>query len=181
MDKTESIAEVLGKSQCLFHGIRFDVRGMEIVSKNGHPFQKQFVAHPGAVVVLPFLDKDRILMIRNYRFAVNETLWELPAGTLEPGEPPLKTAYRELIEETGYEAKRIEPLHAFYTTPGICNEIMYAYAAYDLTYVGQALEETEDIEVAIVEWEKVLNWVKTGIICDAKTIATLFYASIQLK
>ena len=114
-------------------------------------------------------------MIRNHRFAVNETLWELPAGTLEPNEPPLQTAYRELREETGYAAGRMELLHEFFTSPGICNEIMHAYAAYDLTPVGQALEETEDIQVSTVKWQEALEWAKTGVICDAKTLVALFY------
>lgn len=175
MDKTKSIAETLGQSQRVFKGVRFDVRAVELPVKDGRTVRREFVAHPGAVVILPVIDAKRIVMIRNQRFAVHEELWELPAGTLEPDEPPDHTAGRELIEETGYQAGRVEKLLEFYTTPGICNEIMYAYLARDLKEVGQQLEETEKIKVEVVEWDRVINMMKDGVICDGKTLTTLLY------
>lgn len=136
--------------------------------------KKEFVVHPGAVVILPLLS-DNVILIKNERFVVDEILWELPAGTLEPNESPISTAYREIIEEIGYEAKEMAPLFDFYSTPGFSNEKLYAFVAKDLTHVGQNLDPDEKISVEILPWEKILQMIKEGIIHDGKTIATLLY------
>lgn len=159
----------------VFEGVRFDVYSQELPGKNGRFHQRDWVAHPGAVVVLPLLDDDHLVMIRNERFAVGKTLWELPAGTLEKNEPPIETAQRELIEETGYRAGQMTLLTQFYTSPGFCTELMYAYLAKDLSHVGQALEETEKIEVEIVPWTQVLQMAKEGVLMDGKTLTTLLF------
>ena len=114
-------------------------------------------------------------MIRNERFVVGKTLWELPAGTLELDEKPRSTAERELLEETGYRANTFKFLTQFYTTPGFCNETMFAYVATDLQMVGQKLDETENIAVEKLSWDRVLEMVRIGEICDGKTISTLLY------
>jgi len=175
MDKAKSIAETIRHSQCVFRASRFDVRSIEVPTKEEHTVLREFVAHPGAVVILPILDDEHIVMIRNERFVVNHELWELPAGTLEPDEPPEKTAFRELIEETGYHPGLLKPMLNFFTSPGICNEIMYAFVASDLKEVGQNLEETEKIKVEVLDWRQVLSMIKDGTICDGKTITTLLY------
>ena len=113
----------------IFQGVKFGVERRRVPTRDGGSAIREVVVHPGAVVVLPFLDDGRVVMIRNRRFAVDETLWELCAGTLEPGEDPAVTAARELVEETGYEASSIEALTTFYTSPGICDERMYAFVA----------------------------------------------------
>src|SRR2546423_4436932 len=105
------------------------------------------VVHPGAVCVLPFLDDDQIILIRNRRYAVNQILLEIPAGTLDKNEDPINCAGRELLEETGYLAGRLKPIGNFFTSPGILSEKMYAFAAYDLEKQQQALEAGEEIEV----------------------------------
>lgn len=156
----------------VYTGVRFDVYRTES--------KKEFIAHPGAVVIVPML-KDKLILIRNERFAVGETLWELPAGTLEPGEKPETTALRELIEETGYRAKSIEHLTTFFTSPGISNEKMYAYAATDLEEVGQNLDVGEKITVEILTWDKVMRMIKEGEIRDGKTIASLLYFACYKK
>ncbi len=172
---TINFAKIPKDSQRVYHGVRFDVYGMELPTKSGRKIRRELIVHPGAVVILPILDDDRIVMIRNERFAIGQTLWELPAGTLEPNEPPKVTAGRELIEETGYQANVIEPLFSFYTTPGFCNELMYAFVAKDLKHIGQKLEESEKITVEALSWKEVLTLIQDGILCDGKTIATLLY------
>lgn len=162
-------------AQRVFNGIRFDVYSLLLSNKSGKNISKEVVVHPGAVIILPILNANEIVFIRNERFAVGKDLWELPAGTLEPSELPINTAARELIEETGFQAAKLEPLNTFYTSPGICNEIMYAFAAYDLKHVGQKLDESEKITVEILKWEKALQMIHSGEICDGKTIATLLY------
>jgi ADP-ribose pyrophosphatase len=114
-------------------------------------------------------------MIRNARYAVQKTLWELPAGTMERGEKPEKTAEREILEETGYKAGVLEPLFWFYPVPGFCDEVMHVFVAKGLVFQGQQLDASEDIHVETVEWKNALQMVKDGIIIDAKTIATLLY------
>lgn len=162
-------------SETVFRGVKFDVERRHVPARDGGTAVREVVVHPGAVVVLPLLDDGRIVMIRNHRFAVGETLWELCAGTLEEGEPPEQTAARELVEETGYRAERIEPMTTFFTTPGICTERMYAFLATGLTEVGQDLEETERIEVEAVSRARVMEMLEAGEIRDGKTIAALLF------
>ena len=140
---------------------------------NGGPVTRDVVVHPGAVVILPILDDGRIVMIRNYRYTVEEELWELPAGTRETGETAIETARRELEEETGYRAESITPLMEFYTSPGILTERMYAFTATDLTPVGQNLQGTERIVCEVLEAAAVRRMLLDGKLSDGKTIAVL--------
>lgn len=162
-------------SKTVFHGVRFDVNALTLSTPEGKQVKREVVIHPGAVIILPLLDENQVVLIQNERFAVGKKLWELPAGTLEPNETPLETAKRELEEETGYSAKTVTPLTEFYTTPGFCNEKMYAFLAKDLTHLGQKLDPSEKITVSLFPWTKVLKMIQEGEICDGKTIATLLF------
>lgn len=174
-DEFKNIPKTLTDSQLIYHAVKFDVRSTTIPGKNGRTIRRDAIIHPGAVVILPLLTSDTIVMIRNERFVVDEILWELPAGTLEENEAPQTTAGRELIEETGYQAEIIQPLTSFYTSPGICNEIMHAYVAKNLVKVGQKLEETEKITTEALNWKEISRMIRNGTIRDAKTIATLLF------
>jgi ADP-ribose pyrophosphatase len=112
---------------------KFRVVRETISSPGGRTKSREIIRHPGACVIMPLLDDGRVCLIRNWRIAAGKTLVELPAGTLEPPEPAEKTAERELIEETGYRAKRIQFLHTFYLSPGILDERMHLYLATGLT------------------------------------------------
>jgi ADP-ribose pyrophosphatase len=142
---------------------------------SGHEYAHEIVEHPGAVVILPILDDGRVCLIRNFRVAVGQTLIELPAGTLEPGEDPADTARRELEEETGYRAARIEALLEFFMSPGILRERMHAYLATGLTKGPPAPQASEQIEPLLVSWDEALRMVRSGEIQDAKTLAALLY------
>lgn len=170
-----NLPDTLKDSTLAFEGVRFDVRTVQLPGKAGKTVKRDAVIHPGAVIILPILDDDTIVLIQNERFAVGETLWELPAGTLEPDEPPHATAGRELIEETGYKAKEIRHLTTFFTSPGICNEIMHAYSAHDLSFVGQNLDDSEKIIVQHLTWNQALHMITDGTIRDCKTITTLLF------
>ncbi len=135
--------------------------------------RREMVIHPGAVLILPVLDDDRIVMIRNYRFAVGQELLELPAGTMEPPEPPIDCAARELEEETGYVASKLTPLASYVTCPGFCTELMHAFVATGLTKTEQKLEPTEQIRVEIIALDEALEMTAGGAIIDGKTIAAL--------
>ena len=131
------------------------------------------VRHPGAVTIIPEVDASHVCLIRNYRISVDRTLLELPAGTREPGEPPEMTAARELIEETGYRAERLEQLNTFYMSPGVLDEQMHLYVATGLTPGIAAREAGEQIENHVVSWDEALRLVADGTIEDAKTIVGL--------
>lgn len=133
------------------------------------------ICHPGAVVILPWVDSKHICLITNQRNAVGQRLIELPAGTREPDESPNETATRELAEETGYRAQRMEPLFSYFVSPGILDEKMYAFVAHDLSPGETQLMDDEDIDTMIVEFAQAIHWIGEGKICDAKTISTLLY------
>jgi ADP-ribose pyrophosphatase len=161
--------------ELVFEGKKFKVVREKIVTPAGNQKVREIVRHPGACVIVPLLDDGRVCLIRNYRIAVRQTLIELPAGTLEPPEPPLTTAERELIEETGYRARKMEFLHAIYPSPGILDEKMHLYLATGLTAGPTAREEGEEIENLEVPWDEALDMIGRGEIQDAKTIVGLLW------
>ena len=157
----------------VFKGTRVDMALRTVTSSSGKRLVREVVLHPGAVIILPVLKDGRIVMIRNLRHTVGQWLWELPAGTLEPPEPPELCAGRELIEETGYQASDIEPFGWFYTSPGILTEKMYAFIAGGLTPGPQALEENETISVEPIAPDEIFRMIEANEIVDGKTIAVL--------
>lgn len=169
------VPDYLSNSKRVYQGIRFDIHAVDLPGQDGRLVQREVLVHPGAVVILPILDQDHVVLIQNERFAVGRTLWELPAGTLESGEPIDLCAARELEEETGYRATRLEKLTRFYASPGIINEEMHAYLGTGLTRVGQDLDDSERITVHALPWKQVMEMVRSGEIRDGKTLATLLY------
>lgn len=139
-------------------------------SPAGVPVRREVVLHPGAVVVLPLLGDGRVCLLRNRRFAVGETLWELPAGTLEPPEPPEAAAARELEEEAGYRARRWRRLADFYSSPGIMTERLSLYLATDLTAGTARPDPGEEIRAEVVNWDQAVAWALDGTIRDAKSL-----------
>jgi 8-oxo-dGTP pyrophosphatase MutT (NUDIX family) len=119
-------------TRILLDSRKFRVEAVEVPDREGRTRTREVVRHPGAVVILPLLPDGRVLLIRNRRFAVNATLYELPAGTREPGEADDVGALRELEEETGYQARTLSPLVRFYASPGFCDEEMIGFVASDL-------------------------------------------------
>ena len=160
-------------NRVLFHGSRFDIVEMAQLGNDGQTHSRQVLSHPGAVVILPFLDANHICLIRNVRVAVGETLIELPAGTREPDEAPEQTARRELHEETGYRAGELKLLTTFYPSPGVMDERMYVYTAHDLSPGEPARETGEQIENLIVRFDEALAMINNGEISDGKTMIGL--------
>ena len=159
----------------LLHTPRFDVVERTYRAPDGSTHCRTFVEHPGAVTILPLFDDGRICLIRNFRPAVGHELFELPAGTLEPGEAPLATATRELQEETGYTATRVEPLCEFWMSPGILNELMHVFVARGLRRGQASLDEGEIVAPHPVTRDEALAMIADGRIQDAKSVATLLY------
>src|SRR4051794_3123449 len=162
-------------SEVLLTTPKFRVVRETIAAPSGKTKTREIVRHPGACVIVPLLDDGRVCLIRNWRIAVGQTLIELPAGTLEPPEPPEVTAKRELIEETGYRAKKIDLLHAFFLSPGILDEKMHLYVATGLTAGDTAREEGEEIENWLVGWDEAISLIVRREIQDAKTIVGLLW------
>lgn len=160
-------------SEILLTATKFRVERRQYNIPKVGSVQRELVVHPGAVAILPLRSPTEVVMIRNYRFSVEAELLELPAGTLEPPEPPAECAARELEEETGYLADRIEPLCEFYTSPGFTNEKMYVFVAAGLTLATQRLEEGEQIRVVTMPLDDALAATADGRIVDGKTIAAL--------
>ena len=140
---------------------------------NGETIRRDMILHPGAVVILPIVDRDHVCLLRNYRFVIGETLWEVPAGTLEPGEPIEQAAIRELAEETGYVAGRWRYLNYFYASPGVLDEKLHLFVAQDLIPGPARPEADEQLEPKVVPWAQALKMVLDGTITDAKTATAI--------
>ena len=166
---------ILAANEVVYNGRRIRVERQAVPGTDGGERWYDLVVHPGAAVVLPVLADGRVLLIRNYRFAVAQTLLELPAGTLDDGEPALECARRELAEETGYRAGKLEPLVSFYSSPGFCDERLEAFLATELVLGETAREVGERIENTPMEYEEALTAIGDGRIMDGKTIAALLY------
>ena len=162
------------KERVLLEGSRFNVHEMELAGRDGRTYRREVIRHPGAVVLLPLIDDDTVVLIENRRPSVDQTLLELPAGTREADEPADATAARELIEETGYTAGSLVPLCEFYSAPGICDELMHLYVAKGLRAGEHAREATEQIENRIASREEITEWIGDGKIRDAKTLVGLY-------
>jgi len=149
---------------------------------DGSTGQLEVIRHPGASAVVPFASDPRgadptILLIQQYRYATNGSLIEIPAGRLNPGEDPRVCAQRELLEEVGVKAGRLERLTTIWTTPGFTDERIHLFWAADLTAGQHAREPDEFIEVTPTPLSEVLKLIRSGVISDAKTIVALFFVA----
>lgn len=156
-----------------YDGAMLKVREDRVRLPDGGEARREWVQHPGAVIIIPLLDKDTILMERQFRYAVGRHLLELPAGKIERGEEPLATARRELIEECGYEAASWQHLATLHPCVGYSDERFELYLARDLTHVGRQLDEGEFLDVVPMKIDDVRQGVLDGRITDVKVVAGL--------
>ena len=148
---------------------------------NGADTELEVIEHPGAAAIVPFIDTDHILMLRQYRHAVKTNLWEIPAGTLDPQESVMICAQRELVEETGYRAADWQEIGEIVPVPGYSNERIHIFLARDMTEEEQNLDEDEIIEVHRFAFDEAIAMIRRGEIQDAKTISGLFLAQLSLE
>jgi ADP-ribose pyrophosphatase len=134
---------------------------------------REVVRHRGSVAVLPVHDDGRVVLVRQYRYAVDAKVWELPAGRLDPGETAEEGARRELEEEVGLEPAGLEPLSVFYTTPGFCDETMYLFRATALRAVPPRPDADERIEAGVFTLEEARDMIRRGEVREGKTLVAL--------
>ncbi len=163
-------------SQQIYKGKVFDIR-IDEIREGDVEYKREIVVHKGSAVIVPVFDDGTVALARQYRHAAGKYLLEIPAGTLEAGEDPLAGATRELEEEIGVTAARIEKLTEFYVSPGFLTEKMYIYIATGLTEVGQKLESDELLTVERHTFPALLEMIQNGEIEDAKTIIGITMAS----
>ncbi|MCL6481102.1 MAG: NUDIX hydrolase [Firmicutes bacterium] len=162
-------------SRTLYRGPVFDVRRDRVIEPGGLEVTRDIVTHSGSVVLLPVFPDGRILLVRQYRHAVGRFLWELVAGRIDPGEPPLRAARRELLEETGYSARRLRKLLDLFPTPGFVSERMLVYLATGL-HPGRARPEADErIQTGKFTLAALERKIRRGTLRDAKSIAALLY------
>ena len=163
----------------LYNGKIFNVALEKVTLPNGVIKDREVVRHPGAAAMVPLLDDGNVVLVKQHRHAVNNYLWEIPAGTLEPDEEPVACARRELIEETGYEANNFDKLTEILPAPGYTDESIHIFLATGLNAVGQKLEDDEILTVQPTPFDKAIEMIKTGEIQDAKTIVGLLLTSMR--
>lgn len=161
------------KTEKVFGGEIISLRLDTLMHPNGEQTTREVVEHNGGVVIACQPSADKVILIKQYRYPMDEELIELPAGRIDQNEDPFLAAKRELTEETGYEAASWQELAQMYSAPGFCNELLYLYKAADLKFVGKNLDPDEETEVLIVSLTEAWELVQSGRIRDAKTIAGL--------
>jgi ADP-ribose pyrophosphatase len=162
-------------SELLFRGRVFALKRDRVIEPSGLRTLREIIAHPGSVVVLPVLPDGRILLIRQYRHAAGQYLWELVAGHKEPGEGFVEGAHRELQEETGYTARRVRKLLEVFPSPGLLGEKMVIFVAEGLTKGRARPEDDEEISQRLFTLKEAERWIQGGRIRDSKSVAGILY------
>jgi len=158
-------------------GVMLEMVTEEVELPGGRRAQLDLIRHPGASAVVPFLSDDEILLIRQYRYAAGGEIYEVPAGKLDPGESPEACAHRELEEETGYRAERLDSLGEILTTPGFTDERIHLFAADGLSPGQQNLDDDEVIQLVPIPLSQALEMVWSGALPDAKSALAILQAA----
>ena len=169
------LKEKVLNEKLIYKGSFIDVLNINVELPNGKNTSRDIIKHSGATAIIPFIDEENIILVEQFRLALNKNLLEIPAGKLDKGEEPIKCAKRELQEETGYIANNLEYLGCMATAPGFCDEIIYLYKASDLTIGNKNEDDDEFTNVKIVNINKVKEMIKNGEIIDGKTISIFTY------
>ncbi len=173
-DDDSHLVESKLESETVFAGKLLEVRRDRVRLPDGGEATREFVVHPGAVLVVPVLDDGRLVVERQSRYPIGRVMVEFPAGKIDPGESPLATARRELVEEAGYAAEKWRKLCTLHPEIGYSTEFIDVYEARELTYVGARLDEGEFLDVVALAEDELLAMYDCGGLTDGKTIAALF-------
>lgn len=162
-------------SETIHRGRVFDIR-VDSIREGEAEYQREIVVHRGSAVIVPVFADGRIALVRQYRHAVGEFMLELPAGLIDENESPEIGAARELEEEIGVTAAKLEPIAEFYASPGFLTEKIFIYLATELTETVQKLDDDEIVEIERYSFPEVFDLIRSGDIMDAKTIIGLTFA-----
>lgn len=172
------LVERFVSKKTVWRGRAVDFRVDTVRLPNDKLATREYLDHPGAVGVLPFVDKDTVVMVRQYRHPVGEVTLEMPAGKLDPRESPLACVKRELHEETGYTARKMTPLLRYWPTPAFANEILHLYVAEGLTAGAMHTDDDEFLRCVTVPFKKAIKMALNGEIKDSKTIIGLLACAV---
>jgi ADP-ribose pyrophosphatase len=178
MKRDAGLVERFVKKRVVWRGNAVDFRVDTVRLPNGKLATREYLDHPGAVGVVPFIDRENIVMVRQYRHPVGEVTLELPAGKLDPGESVLTCLRRELLEETGCRARVIKPLIRYWPTPAFANEVLHLYVAEGLTRGAAQTDEDEFLECVTLPFTKAVDMVRRGKIKDSKTVVGLLTCAL---
>lgn len=180
--KDRTLVERLVRKVRIYKGRSVNFNADRIRLPNGRPAVREYLDHPGAVGVLPFLDAKTVVLVRQYRYPVGEVTLEMPAGKLDKGESPLSCVRRELEEETGYAARRVKPLLDYWPTPAFANELLHLYVATGLKRGQARPDHDEFIQAVPIAFREALGLVRRGKIRDSKTvIGLLAWAALRKR
>lgn len=168
-----SMKETTVSSDLIYTGKTIQLRVDTVEVPNRGYQKREIIEHKGAVAILAITKENKVVLVKQFRKAIEQEIYELPAGKIEIGETPLDCAYRELKEETGYSANSMKLIHKYYPTPGFSNQLVFIYLAKDLIPGEKQLEEDEFLEVYEVDLETAYKMVYENEICDSKTVIGL--------
>ena len=175
------LTETTVSSRNVYDGELLHVRADRARLPDGKVAVREYITHPGAVVIIPLLDNGELVLERQHRYPLHRDFYELPAGKIDRGEDPLQCAQRELLEETGYSAKKWRYITTLYPCIGYSDEKLLYYLAEDLTFTSASLDDGEHIEVFTLTLAAAVDWVRTGKITDNKTVSGLLWAEKVLR
>jgi len=173
---TPDFTESKLSSKTVYQGKLLHVMEDQVRLPDGKTARREYILHPGAAMMVPFLDPDTVVLVRQYRYPLARHFYEIPAGKIDRSEEPLAAARRELREECSYEAGEWRRLATIHPGIGYSNETIELYLARNLTHVGHARDEEEFLEVVNVRLDEALAWVREGKITDQKTVIGLLWA-----
>lgn len=179
--KLNRLEEKTIKTEKIFNGKVISLQVEDVELPNGKTSKREIIKHPGAVAILPITDEGKIVMVEQYRKALERTLIEIPAGKLEKGEDPKNCALRELEEETGYICEKLDWLISFYTSPGFADEIVHLYVATGLSKKENAasLDEDEFVDLLEITLSEAKQYIAEQKIYDAKTAYAVQYLELK--
>lgn len=173
--KKQDFTETRISSETVYRGVFLHMNADKVRLPDGRTTVREYIKHPGAVMMIPLLDNQTVVLVRQFRYPVGRHFIEIPAGKMDAGEEPLATAKRELIEECGYEAKTWQHLTTIHPCIGYSDERIELYLARDLNYVGRAPDDGEFLEVMPMPLKQALEWVRDGKITEVKAVIGLLW------
>jgi ADP-ribose pyrophosphatase len=173
--------EKLIRKHIIYNGKILEFCFDDVILSNGASATREYIRHPGASAVLPFVDDVNIILVKQFRYVINQVTYEIPAGKIDIGETPLDCAVRELKEETGYQTEKIDKMLSFYPSTAFSTELLHIFVAFNLQKGVIKPDEDEFVETEILSFQSALEMVKNGEITDGKTLLAILSFANSLK